>query len=144
MNQKKLSQFALMILVGAAILHPIFATGQTPTPGIIRVVIDSITTSFGPQDVTPSAKFSHKIGNSLTVFYHVNGGDFDNTSKCYRALVEIDLLEDGVKVAFQQTCPPYDKTPTPVFGVLTYKPSHPGVKTLTVVATTTLGTLVSS
>src|SRR5882724_957877 len=143
MNQKKLPHFALMILVGAAILHPIFASAQTPTPAPnYSVIVDSITTSFGFKAVSPTARFGHTIGGNgaagsevVTVAYHLSG--ILPSSGSAEKIAEIDLLEDNVKVAFD--LPP----PLSSFS-LSYTPSVAGLKTLTVVSVQSNGTQVRS
>jgi hypothetical protein len=136
-NQKKLSHFALLILVGAAILHPVVVSAQTPTPTpSYIVVVDSITTSFGFKAVSPTARFGHTIGGNgaagsevVTVGYHLSGVIPAGT------IAEVDLLEDSVKVAFD--------TP-PLSGKLSYTPSVAGSKILTVVSLQTNGAQVRS
>src|SRR4051794_11706813 len=101
MNQKKFSRFALVILAGAAILHPIFASAQ----GGGAVVIDRVRTSLTitPQPVLPTSHFGHVIGaGDVEVFYLV----FDQPGYCISPpkeltatdIVGIELDEDGVAV----------------------------------------------
>jgi len=127
MIQKKLSHFALMILVGAAILHPVFAGAQT-------VVIDRIKTSLSatPQTVTPTSHFGHVIGaGEVQVFYLVfdQPGYCDTPSKppTTTDIVGLELQEDGVAV----TRIVYDCLTT---SSLSYTPTVAGLKTLSIVA----------
>jgi len=130
-NQKKLSHFALMVLVGAAILHPIFAGAQTT---FAPPVIDRIRTSQvpTPQTVTPTSHFGHQIGQGdVEVFYLI----FDQPDYCQSPpkaatstdIVGIELDEDGVAVRRIV----YDCLTT---SSLSYTPTVPGLKTLTIVA----------
>jgi len=134
MNQKKLSRFALMILVGAAILHPIFARAQ----GSGTIVIDSIKTSPSatPQPVTPTSHFGHVIGDGdVQVFYLVfdQPGYCDSKPNTSTDIVGIELQEDGVAVHRIV----YDCLTT---SSLSYTPTVPGLKTLTIVAIRRNGT----
>src|SRR5690242_18545040 len=113
-----------MILVGAAILHPIFAGAQspTPTPPAYTVTITALTTSFGgPKPVTPTAKFGQTIGaGNVVVDYRVTGVTCPDDRTSPFRIVEFDLLEDGV--AFDFDYPPCDSSHR---GNLSYVPALP-------------------
>jgi hypothetical protein len=137
-NQKKLSHFALMILVGAAILHPIFARARSVP------VVDRIRTSQSPtpQTVTPTSHFGHQIGaGDVEVFYLI----FDQPDYCQNPpktntatdIVGVELDEDGVAVRRIV----YDCQTT---SSLSYTPTVPGLKTLTIVTIRRDGTRDSS
>lgn len=109
------------------------AYGQTPTPTVApnySVIVDSITTSFGLKLVSPTARFGHTIGGNgaagsevVTVKYHLSGILPSQTSA--ERIAEVDLLEDNVKVAFDIP---------PLSGSLSYTPTVPGLRTMTVVS----------
>jgi hypothetical protein len=147
---KKLGILFIAVCATAAQVH-----GQSPTPtpapvaAPITVVIDSVQTSFGKKNVTATSQFGHQVGGSgpidsdkVFIFYHLTGVQSPHTTHpCYEprdstiSLQEIDLLEDGVRVAFQLPCPyptgGFDPYGNP-FGVLEYSPTEPGAKTLVV------------
>lgn len=130
MIQKKLSHFALLVLIVAAILHPISAGAQTSS----AIVVDRVRTSLTitPQPVLPTSHFGHVIGQGdVEVFYIV----YDQPGYCPPSpkaitptdIVAIELDEDGVAVRRIA----YDCLQT---SSLSYFPTVPGHKTLTIVA----------
>jgi hypothetical protein len=118
-------------VLGFTIFHPISVSAQS---GGNIVVIDSIRTSQSPnpQNVTPTSRFGHDIGaGDVEVFYLV----FDQPEYCIDStkdqtptdIIGIELLENGVTVARKV----YDCMTA---GSLSYVPTVPGLKTLTIVA----------
>lgn len=104
--------------------------GQTASP-TYTVVIETVTTSFEENKrVTPTARFGHNVDSDVDVLldYQINGQDCPEDNNLPNRIDEIVLLEDGVRVDSDEPCDPKAQ------GTLSYRPTTPGAKVLTVVA----------
>lgn len=123
-----------------------FVAASAVAQSTSRVSIDALTTSFGTNKVTPTFQFGHTIGATpITVDYSI----VQDFSYCSNrplvvpsdAIVDVALFEDGVKVDHHGvTCAGADQPPPNQHPILSYNPTVPGLKTLTVVATLNDGT----